>query len=542
MEKNKIIYSEILCVFAFSLMPACSCRLCLCQMEGFIREVEILENRTNRMFGMGLVVMGIIASYFCESSGFSYIYAVLAALSGGVLIGYRTALHILTAGIVWICRIPPIHEALKKRAVNGGKGYRIGEDGIYLVKECNAHGKFQTLIWEGNAADYLSWGRENLSAETPVNPKVKEKSCPDNCGLCEEHERKGCCMILEVTKRCNMHCPVCFASAGEGGEKGDLSICEIEKQYDFLMAHGGPFNIQLSGGEPTMRDDLPEIIHMGREKGFTFFQLNTNGIRLAREEGYAGKLKKAGLNTVFLQFDGVTDQVYETLRGQAMMELKKKAVLNCSEAELGIALVPVIAPGVNDMQVGDILKFGLDHMPFVRGVHFQPISYFGRCSQKRPQNPITIPKMLRLIEEQTEGLMKIEDFAGGGAENPYCSFHASYLRKGEQELKLLEKKSGKGCCCTTSDDSRQYVENQWSYSTKTYDEGEMTQTDALDEFLIRIHNETFAVSGMIFQDAWNLDLDRLKRCYICEVDPDHGMVPFCAYNLTNLKGTYLYRK
>jgi len=150
----------------------------------------------------------------------------------------------------------------------------IGEDGIYLVKECNAHGKFQTLIWEGNAADYLSWGRENLSAETPVNPKVKEKSCPDNCGLCEEHERKGCCMILEVTKRCNMHCPVCFASAGEEREKGDIPICEIEKQYDFLMAHGGPFNIQLSGGEPTMRDDLPEIIHMGREKGFTFLGFN----------------------------------------------------------------------------------------------------------------------------------------------------------------------------------------------------------------------------------------------------------------------------
>lgn len=99
-------------------------------------------------------------------------------------------------------------------------------------------------------------------------------------------------MILEVTKRCNMHCPVCFASAGEDREKGDIPICEIEKQYDFLMAHGGPFNIQLSGGEPTMRDDLPEIIHMGREKGFTFFQLNTNGIRLAREEEYAGKLKK----------------------------------------------------------------------------------------------------------------------------------------------------------------------------------------------------------------------------------------------------------
>ena len=85
--------------------------------------------------------------------------------------------------------------------------------------------------------------------------------------------------------------------------------------------------------------------------------MNTNGIRLAQEAGYARKLKKAGLNTVFLQFDGVTDDVYQTLRGRSMIELKEKAVLNCSEAELGIALVPVIAPGVNDMQVGDILKF-----------------------------------------------------------------------------------------------------------------------------------------------------------------------------------------
>ncbi len=189
-----------------------------------------------------------------------------------------------------------------------------------------------------------------------------------------------------------------------------------------------------------------------------------------------------------------------------MMELKEKAVLNCSEAELGIALVPVIAPGVNDMQAGDILKFALDHMPFVRGVHFQPISYFGRCSQERPQNPITIPKMLKLIEEQTDGLMKAEDFAGGGAENPYCSFHASYLRKGERKLKLLEKKSGKGCCCTTSDDSRQYVENQWSYSTKTYDDGEMTQTDALDEFLIGFIMRPLQYQGCFFRmpGIWNL--------------------------------------
>ncbi len=108
-----------------------------------------------------------------------------------------------------------------------------------------------------------------------------------------------------------------------------------------------------------MREDLPEIIHMGREKGFTFFQLNTNESVFAQEAGYARKLKKAGLNTVFLQFDGVSQMMcIRHCGGRSMIELKEKAVLNCSEAELGIALVPVIAPGVNDMQVGDILKFG----------------------------------------------------------------------------------------------------------------------------------------------------------------------------------------
>ena len=117
----------------------------------------------------------------------------------------------------------------------------IGEDGIYLVKECNVHGKISDSDLGREMQQIIFPGEEKISQQkTPVNPKVKEKSCPDNCGLCEEHERKGCCMILEVTKRCNMHCPVCFASAGEGGENGDIPICEIEKQYDFLMAHGGP--------------------------------------------------------------------------------------------------------------------------------------------------------------------------------------------------------------------------------------------------------------------------------------------------------------
>lgn len=86
---------------------------------------------------------------------------------------------------------------------------------------------------------------------------------------------------------------------------------DIGQRFDEMMRCGGPFNIQLSGGEPTEREDLPEIIRMGRERGFTFFQLNTNGLRIARDKEYLGCLREAGLDCVFLQFDGLRDSTYQ---------------------------------------------------------------------------------------------------------------------------------------------------------------------------------------------------------------------------------------
>lgn len=417
----------------------------------------------------------------------------------------------------------------------------VGEHGIYLNKTCPEHGAFSALIWEGSIKEYFMWKGESSAIDPPVNGKEPQRGCPNDCGLCSAHLRKGCCMLLELTRRCNLECPVCYASAGKCGD--DPSIEEIERQYDFLMAHGGPFNIQLSGGEPTLREDLPEIIWLGRQKGFTFFQLNTNGIRLAAEPDYAKSLKAAGLNTVFLQFDGMSDAVYEALRGRPLLREKLAAIESCAAAGLGIVLVPVIAPGVNEEEAGGILRLAMTRMPYVRGVHFQPLSYFGRYALKRAERPVTIPRMLRLIEKQTEGMMKYADFCGGGAESPYCSFHASYMRRGDGSLRLLGRRGGS--CCATSDDSRSSVAGQWSWAewdTEAAQKKSGAETASLDEFLEYARRNTFAVSGMVFQDAYDLDLERLMRCHICEVDPRHGMVPFCAYNLTDPEGLALYRE
>ena len=285
-----------------------------------------------------------------------------------------------------------------------------------------------------------------------------------------------------------------------------------------------------------MRDDLPEIVRLGRERGFSFFQLNTNGLRLASEKGYAEELRAAGVSCAFLQFDGLRPGTYETLRGRDILREKLRAIENCERAGLPVVLVPTLAPGVNEDEIGDILRFALGRGRIVRGVHFQPVSYFGRCELPEPETRLTIPRVLREIERQTGGLMSIADFGGGGAESPWCSFHASYQKLPGGRLKALPRRES-ACCCKKSSEARDFVADRWSLSAQPSE-----NEDGFDRFLREAAENSFTVSGMAFMDAYSLDLDRLRRCYICEADSERGMVPFCAYNLTASDGRSLYRK
>jgi uncharacterized radical SAM superfamily Fe-S cluster-containing enzyme len=149
---------------------------------------------------------------------------------------------------------------------------------------------------------------------------------------------------MELTRKCDLACPVCFAdsSANAGGE--DPSLDAVAERLSALFAAEGAVNLQLSGGEPTTRSDVPEIIAASRAAGFTFVQLNTNGLRLTAEEGYAERLRDAGLSSVFLQFDGLTDRTYRTLRGRPLLDKKLRAIERCAEAGLAVVLVPTVVP------------------------------------------------------------------------------------------------------------------------------------------------------------------------------------------------------
>jgi uncharacterized radical SAM superfamily Fe-S cluster-containing enzyme len=148
---------------------------------------------------------------------------------------------------------------------------------------------------------------------------------------------------------CNINCPVCFADGGKTKDAPTIDI--IESWYQMLLDSGGPYNIQLSGGEPTMRDDLPDIIALGRSMGFSFIQVNTNGIRLYEEPEFLQQLIDAGVASLFLQFDGVTKDVYNKLRGSRLFSCKTGLNRVCKKMNLAVILVPTVVAGVNDHQL-----------------------------------------------------------------------------------------------------------------------------------------------------------------------------------------------
>lgn len=357
-------------------------------------------------------------------------------------------------------------------------------------------------------------------------------------------------MLLEVTQRCDLGCPVCFASAGETATTDpDLSV--IRMWYERMLAAGGPFNIQLSGGEPCMREDLPEIISLGKDLGFTYFQLNTNGLRIASDLEYLRALKAAGLSVVYLQFDGTHDQLYQTLRGRAIFQQKIQVIQNCEDLHLGVVLVPTIVKGVNEDNIGSIIRFALQHYPTVRGIHFQPISYFGRYP-KPPENTdrITIPELLQAMEEQTQSLVHLEDFQPKGSENSFCSFHATYMILADGSLRTIKQKQAQTNCCSKPEDAKEglirsktFVAKNWVYTEPACykEKGTSPSLGGWDDFLERARTHLFSISGMAFQDAWNLDLELLQDCCINIAAPDGRLVPFCAYNLTNTQGQAIYR-
>ena len=419
---------------------------------------------------------------------------------------------------------------------------KIEENGnVYLHKTCPEHGDFKTLIWRQNARRYTEWAEGSIRGSGAINNYASiNKGCPYDCGLCPEHRTRACTGVMEVTHNCNLACPVCFAGAGNK-QSPDPGLDVIRGMYETALEGVGLCTIQLSGGEPTTRDDLPEIIALGRETGFKHILVNTNGLRIAQDLDYLARLKDTGAGTIYLQFDGISDDIYRAVRGRELFEIKSRAIANCSLVKIGVVLVPTIVPGINDQQLGDIIKFAKEWIPAVKGVHFQPVSYLGRYPHPpKDADRMTIPDIISRLEAQTNGEIKADHFIPRHVEESHCDFSGSFILTGEGKLEALSSQARskaaepKAPPEVPEEDTRKFMALHWQMNDCCSQDGDR------DDFVEQLLQYNLTVSCMPFQDVWNLDLERLRSCCIQVITEDRRIIPFCAYYLTDAGGQRLY--
>ena len=415
-------------------------------------------------------------------------------------------------------------------------------DEVFLRKSCPEHGDFSCVVWRG-LSSWESW----KSSKVSLSPEAgRNAACPRACGLCAFHGQTTCAVVLEVTSRCPLKCPVCFADAGT--EAPDPPFDMLVEQMRALRPRVEGAVLQFSGGEPTVRPDLLRLVEAARELEFRALQLNTNGLALAEDPDGARRLRDAGLGWVFLQCDGLSERSSRVLRGRDLREFRLRAVEACARAELGVVLVPTLVRGVNEGELGDLVRFARERFPVVRGVHIQPLSFFGRYAlPPEDHRRVTLPEIMALLEEQTGGLVRREHFQPSGCEHARCSFRGTYRVEGTTGLVPL---GNAPCRCgsrSAEEGARRAMESvRRRWGAPLGDPGEKTSSrgaeDDLDRFLRLGGRETFSVSAMAFQDAWNLDLRRLRECCIHVAAPEGRLVPFCAWNLTAVDGTPLHRR
>ena len=429
---------------------------------------------------------------------------------------------------------------------------RVAENGnIYLEKDCPDHGPFRVLIWRSEARQYLDWGAFGLDTGAPAHSLTSTRlGCPYDCGLCTEHKAATCIGVMELTLSCNLHCPVCFARAS--GSRPEPSLEKIKTMFQNLMhTSGGPCPVQLSGGEPTVRDDLDQIIELGRLTGFNHIEINTNGIRIAEDFEYLRRLKESGANTVFLSFDGISDNVYRHMRGQDLFDIKIQAIENCAELKLGVILVPTLVPKVNDHQIGDIVQFAKKRMPVVKGIHFQPVSYLGRYPESPlDEDRLTIPDLLAHLEAQTMGEIKTVNFTPRRRRESFCGFSGLFILEDNgltptvnwKHLQRISDISDFRNTKAPFEQARKYVSRHWQYTEHEQKKAPPAKKGSWRELVERARTHTLSISCMPFQDIWNLDLERLQRCCTHVVTADDRIVPLCSNYLTNRQGKRLHRQ
>ncbi len=459
-------------------------------------------------------------------------------------------------------------ECFKKGKINKIKADIIEEAGkVYLDKKCPEHGTFRDIVFADSKL-YHRWMKYKVTGDGIENTEIKHYLSPKE-KLYEKHHSQSVLTNLLLTNRCDLRCSYCFMNAGASGNVYEPSLDELRKMMELVRKEKPVPSkaLQLTGGEPTIREDLFEIVKTAKELGFSHVQLNTNGIRLSENPDYCRKLKEAGVNTIYMSFDGVS------LGTNPWIEPNRKAIENLRKAGMkSVVLVPVVTKK-NLHELGDIVKFAVENLDVVRGVNFQPISFCGRL-EKVTKDHISnyradYAEMIEALEKDLDGQVKKEDFYPVPFVYPFSKLVEAL--KGERQVEFTANPMCGGATYIYVDKGRitpitRFVDVEGLMEVvkeMAEKKGRFKKLRMASVFLTRIgkhvdrkrapeglnitklivnalikgdydalgdfHRKSLYIGSMWFQDPWNLNIERLNRCVI-HYATEEGVVPFCAYN------------
>ncbi len=414
-------------------------------------------------------------------------------------------------------------------------------DKVYYLKRCAEHGAQKTLVstdieYFKRCKEYLKPGDMPHTFQTTIN-----QGCPHDCGLCPDHEQHSCLALFEIIDECNMHCPVCFANSAPG--KGNpRSLDDIEIMLQTLLAsEQQPDLVQISGGEPTLHPQIMTILRRLKASPIRHLMLNTNGIRIARDPGFAAELATLmpGFE-VYLQFDSLQPAALQNIRGQNMRNTRLQALEQLEKHNISTTLVCVIRKGVNDAEIGAIIQFA-QQWQCVRGVTFQPVQDAGRNAGDTPQYRITLSEIrTRIVEADNpfgdadmiplpchpENICIGYGIKSGGTLVPVTGLlPREELLKGVDNTITFEKSAALRAAF---------------FQLFSLDACSEQTTDNLQTMLCclpRIQSEgltyanVFRIIIIAFMDRYDFDIASIKRSCTHFVEPNGKIYPFDTWNL-----------
>jgi uncharacterized radical SAM superfamily Fe-S cluster-containing enzyme len=424
-------------------------------------------------------------------------------------------------------------------------GKILFQDGnVYLVKRCPEHGTEKVLV--ADDVDYYRRSREVFikPPEMPnhFNTAVKW-GCPYDCGLCTDHEQHSCVSIIEITDHCNLDCPICYASSGTH-RQSYRSLEHVERMLDAVVHNERePDVVQISGGEPTIHPEFFPILDATQRRPIRHVMVNTNGIRIATDDGFAERLQAYGRGfEVYLQFDSFERDALLSLRGADLRRIRDRALAKLNALNVSTTLVATLKKGVNDREIGKLIDFAATQ-PAVRGVTLQPIQHAGRADGFDPAtNRLTLTEVRRRILEQTS-LFRPEDLIPvpchpdslamayalkvGGTLTPLTGMvDPQVLIEGGRNTILLEQDPA-----IQAGIFRLFATNHSPDSSARSLRDLLCCLPRVSAPSSLTYENVFRVLIVQFIDAHAFDVRSVKKSCIHIVHPDGRLIPFDTYNL-----------